>query len=80
MRRFTLSTLRDYGMGKKGIENKIMDESNCLVQAFKAHEGECPIHHSHIGHWIQYNADGIPVASFALLYFLDISLKMNLWV
>ncbi|XP_075125372.1 cytochrome P450 2K4-like [Leptodactylus fuscus] len=40
MRRFTLSTLQDYGMGKKDIEDKIIDESQCLVQAFKAHGGK----------------------------------------
>ncbi|XP_075057395.1 cytochrome P450 2K1-like [Mixophyes fleayi] len=40
MRRFALSTLRDYGMGKKSIENKINDECEHLMQTFRSHEGK----------------------------------------
>uniref|UniRef100_A0A8D0HN59 Cytochrome P450 family 2 subfamily AC member 71 n=1 Tax=Sphenodon punctatus TaxID=8508 RepID=A0A8D0HN59_SPHPU len=39
MRRFTLSTLRDYGMGKRTIENKILAECDYLLKHFESYEG-----------------------------------------
>ncbi|KAJ8283585.1 hypothetical protein COCON_G00024350 [Conger conger] len=40
MRRFTLSTLRDFGMGKRGSEKKIIDELHHLTKMFQNFKGE----------------------------------------
>ncbi|NP_001088532.1 uncharacterized protein LOC495405 [Xenopus laevis] len=42
MRHFTLKTLKDYGMGKKSIEQKIQEEALCLVEQFRK-SGETPV-------------------------------------
>ncbi|XP_073442533.1 cytochrome P450 2K1-like isoform X2 [Dendrobates tinctorius] len=40
MRRFTISTLKDLGMGKKTIESKICEECDFLVKKFKSFGGK----------------------------------------
>lgn len=39
MRRFTISTLRDFGMGKTSLEDKIHEECDALVDTFKSFKG-----------------------------------------
>uniref|UniRef100_A0A673CL74 Cytochrome P450 2K1-like n=3 Tax=Sphaeramia orbicularis TaxID=375764 RepID=A0A673CL74_9TELE len=40
MRRFTLTNLRDYGMGKKACEDKIIEECQYLIEVFKEFKGQ----------------------------------------
>ncbi|XP_015276492.1 PREDICTED: cytochrome P450 2K4-like [Gekko japonicus] len=40
MRRFAITTLRDFGMGKKTIEDSIIKECHFLIQKFESFEGK----------------------------------------
>ncbi|XP_077939893.1 cytochrome P450 2K1-like isoform X2 [Gasterosteus aculeatus] len=40
MRRFALSNLRDFGMGRKAAEDKIIEEIHYLIEVFERHEGQ----------------------------------------
>ena len=40
MRRFALTNLRDFGMGKKACEDKIVEECQYLIGVFKKFKGK----------------------------------------
>ncbi|KAM9316375.1 cytochrome P450 2G1-like [Gastrophryne carolinensis] len=40
MRRFTLTALRDFGMGKSSVEQKVIDECAYIIQSFQSFKGK----------------------------------------
>ncbi|XP_043946482.1 cytochrome P450 2K4-like [Protopterus annectens] len=61
MRRFALSTLRDFGMGKTTIEDRIHKEAEMLIKEIEAHKGQ-PFY----DRWLMNSCTGNVICSIIL--------------
>ncbi|XP_013420992.1 cytochrome P450 2C15-like [Lingula anatina] len=84
LRRFTLSSLRDFGLGRKSLQEKIQDEARYLVQSIEDENGKAFSPRDRVGKAVnniisfvvfgaRYDYDETP----AMLPILEESLRMN---
>lgn len=55
MRRFALTNLRDFGMGKRACEDKIIEECSYLMEELKKWKGQRLFDH----YWLNINASDL---------------------